>query len=422
MNRMHSSVSIIEYHYILYSGSLYLLAIFRAQANELISQLYRDMGCQHHLVQDDTRNEPTIPALTPLGFAHFMTVTILAYPDVEWKRLEKVVTDLPIDADGLMVDGKPERLPKQISRHLLPEHEDPDSKQVLDNAVSDFYESLGTSKKSKPTITSPPLSRHSSTTQARRSPVDVNQSNTKPQPIERERKPYAGTPSASAIKEEAVKIERERQPYSAQPGNGKVHHDDSNLGTKSRPGRANSTSRTRDPETGHHRTQSTSTNYMPPPREQPPPWNERRNSPPLRSFRNSEPTFGVPPPPPPSSTNFGQTFNQPSYTTGSSTTFPPPPPPIDIHRRSRDEREYPIRGSPDDARFATGEFNSPRDAERWDRFQDSRSSDTSDHYDIPYERGSVTIDPNDRGAPAEDWYRENSRGTGYYGTRGAGGY
>lgn len=351
-----------------------------------------------------------------------MTVIILAYPEVEWKRLEKVVMDLPIDADGPMVDGKPERLPKQISRHLLPAREDPDSKQVLDKAVSDFYENLGTSKKSKPSITSPPLTRHSSTAQARRISVDTNQSNTKSQPIERERKPYAGTPSAPAIKEEAVKIERDRQPYSAQPGNGKVHHDDSNLGTKSRTGRANSTSRTRDtPEVGdsrHHRTQSTTIpNYMPSSREQPPLWNDRRNnSPPLRSFRNSEPTFGVPPPP--------QTFNQPSYTTGSSasTTFPPPPPPIDIRRRSRDERDYPIRGSPDDPRFATGEFNSPRDAERWDRYQDSRSSDTSDHYDIPYERGSVTIDPNERGAPAEEWYRENSRGPGYYGTRSGGRY
>jgi hypothetical protein len=43
-----------------------------------------------------------------------MTIHILAYPDEESKRLEKVVLAMPIDADGEMVDGRPERLPKQI--------------------------------------------------------------------------------------------------------------------------------------------------------------------------------------------------------------------------------------------------------------------------------------------------------------------
>ena len=43
-----------------------------------------------------------------------MTLFILAYPEEEWRRLEKVVMSMPIDADGDLVDGKPERLPKQI--------------------------------------------------------------------------------------------------------------------------------------------------------------------------------------------------------------------------------------------------------------------------------------------------------------------
>jgi len=43
---------------------------------------------------------------------------ILAYPEEEWRRLEKVVTAMPIDADGDLVDGKPERLPKQIVSSL----------------------------------------------------------------------------------------------------------------------------------------------------------------------------------------------------------------------------------------------------------------------------------------------------------------
>jgi hypothetical protein len=43
-----------------------------------------------------------------------MTLFILAHPEEEWKRLEKVVMAMPINADGDLVDGKPERLPKQI--------------------------------------------------------------------------------------------------------------------------------------------------------------------------------------------------------------------------------------------------------------------------------------------------------------------
>ena len=43
-----------------------------------------------------------------------MTLFILAYPEEEWRRLENVVMSMPIDADGDLVDGKPERLPKQI--------------------------------------------------------------------------------------------------------------------------------------------------------------------------------------------------------------------------------------------------------------------------------------------------------------------
>ncbi len=94
-------------------------AIFKSQSYEHLSELYQDLDCQHHLVQEETYNPPVIPGLTPIGFAHWMTTWILAYPDQEASRLEKVVVSLPIDADGQTVDGKPERLPKvcAIFRH-----------------------------------------------------------------------------------------------------------------------------------------------------------------------------------------------------------------------------------------------------------------------------------------------------------------
>jgi hypothetical protein len=69
------------------------------------------------LVQEENYRDPIIPGLTPIGFAHWMTKWILAYPEQEAVRLEKVVCSLPIDADGQIVDGKPERLPKVSSNY-----------------------------------------------------------------------------------------------------------------------------------------------------------------------------------------------------------------------------------------------------------------------------------------------------------------
>jgi hypothetical protein len=68
---------------------------------------------------------------------------------------------MPIDADGEMVDGKPERLPKQISRYLLPEREDQTIKKLLDGAMKNLFNDLGLSSRRKAAITGPPLSRSS---------------------------------------------------------------------------------------------------------------------------------------------------------------------------------------------------------------------------------------------------------------------
>ncbi|KUJ18293.1 uncharacterized protein LY89DRAFT_45107 [Mollisia scopiformis] len=420
-----------------------LATIFKAQQHEHISRLYQDIGCEHHLVQDDPRSAPIVPSLTPVGFAQWMTIHILAYPEEESKRLNNVVLAMPIDADGDLVDGKPERLPKQISRYLLPERPDSKSRELLDEAITNFMNDLGSTSRRKPSITSPPpLNRHSSTSQTRKRPVEIHQTKTSPtsaipNPLERERKPYSGTPAASesSNNEEPVQIERERAPYTAKEGAGKVYGESiSNRGPSERNpsqrdpsiqlGRANSTT-TRNttrtqadmPEPRHNRAPSISNQYMPPPRSGP----RRTSSPPIKSFSNSTPldihnTSKYGPDPASSSssgfTNQSQSFNPGSY--GSTGSFPPPPPPVDIHRRSRDERGY-RRDTDDDLRFP-GEFNSPRDAEKWDRYQDIRGGEP-DRYDGPYERPprpSIPIDPREtRGAPPDDWYREKGRAAEY---------
>lgn len=94
-------------------------AIFQSGSNEHLSELYEDLNCQHYLVQKKDRGRAIMPALTPVGFAQWLTVWIEAYPEEEAIRLQKVVCDLPIDADGNTVDGKPERLPKVTYKRLL---------------------------------------------------------------------------------------------------------------------------------------------------------------------------------------------------------------------------------------------------------------------------------------------------------------
>ncbi|KAK7429049.1 hypothetical protein QQZ08_004456 [Neonectria magnoliae] len=82
--------------------------------------LYQDLHCAYHLVQSRPNSTPRVPALTPAGFEEWMVRQIQAFPDQEAERLNYIVAELPISADGPFQDGKAERLPKQLSRHLLP--------------------------------------------------------------------------------------------------------------------------------------------------------------------------------------------------------------------------------------------------------------------------------------------------------------
>ncbi|KUI57702.1 hypothetical protein VP1G_05032 [Cytospora mali] len=109
--------------------------------NKALAGLYEDIGCQYFLVPTDVGSRPTVPGLTPTGFAHWLVTMIQAYPDEEAKRLDKIVSDLPIEADSFL-DGKPERLPKQISRYLLPEKSLRSSHKLVDEAMRNFTEDI----------------------------------------------------------------------------------------------------------------------------------------------------------------------------------------------------------------------------------------------------------------------------------------
>jgi hypothetical protein len=79
---------------------------------------------------------PHIPSLTPAGFEHWMVCQLRAFPDHEAKRLSHILADLPITADGVLIDDKPERLPKQISRYLLPETRHRETHDLVVDAIA----------------------------------------------------------------------------------------------------------------------------------------------------------------------------------------------------------------------------------------------------------------------------------------------
>ena len=372
----------------------------------------------------------------------------MAYPEEEWARLSKVVLAWPIDADGALVDGKPERLPKQISRHLMPDREDRKFKQLMSDAILAFFDNVGSAPRRKLSLDGPaPMKRNPSVSRSRSRPVEIHQEKTSPktataQPIERERKPYSSNPTSEAGVDESIRIERERQPYSAQPGSGKVYTENANLNIPSTLGGTNSqssrgtatgarertTMKTDDeqqPRQGRGHSNSTAgQTYNPGLRT-----GRRTSSPPMKSFRHTSPedidnTSKYGPPPSASTSGFANSSQSKTFAPGSfgsTNPFPPPPtgpPPVrihDIYPHFRDERDY--KGNIDEDLRFKGEMNSPRDAERFDKYEEERRE--AERPRMPY-TGINTRDPrisvDSRGAPVEDWYsKENGREGGGYG-------
>lgn len=206
-------------------------AIFgRGLTNASISRLFRDLRCQHHLVQFNDHGVPTIPGLTPQGFDAFMTTLIQAHPDKEYERLSNALRHMPISN----ADDCKERFPKELSKRLFPRRQDLQQQQRLYAALSADPAINVPNKNSMPPPppTQPPSMQHSFSTSG-----------------ERARTPYQS--SFSAIDDEdiiiPVPIERARKPYHAREGGGKIYEQDepSNMAkrpepTTTRSSRANS--------------------------------------------------------------------------------------------------------------------------------------------------------------------------------------
>jgi hypothetical protein len=215
-----------------------------------ISRLYRELGCQHHLVQAQDDQRPEIPSLTPVGFQRWATLLLQAHPDEEYERLQKAVLDMPISNP----DEKKERFPKECSRRLFPDSADFGIRERLQKAISKHAEvDFGTRAEGSPprrpstgtdSIYTSAASRQpslsvetSSVPPTHRREPSTNNEPTRPSAlggtsIERERAPYANTPTEAVIDDTypppglSKPLERERKPYSAVPGGGRAYDDD----------------------------------------------------------------------------------------------------------------------------------------------------------------------------------------------------
>ena len=236
--------------------------------------MYRELSCQHHLIQERCDERPDIPGLTPVGFERWVTLLIQAHPNEEYERLQKAVLDMPINNP----DDTKERFPKEISRRLFPGSSDLRIREDLEQAISEHAnidlpsrtkrhdspqlnvnESVHSLPPHRPSVAVEPPAP--SNIERERKPYVNSQPNIAiedtravptppshrasvgpetayqppPNNIERERKPYSTVPTECAIDDTnplppppplSNNIERERNPYSSQPGAGKAFADD----------------------------------------------------------------------------------------------------------------------------------------------------------------------------------------------------
>ncbi|KAF1977984.1 hypothetical protein BU23DRAFT_248971 [Bimuria novae-zelandiae CBS 107.79] len=185
--------------------------IFGKLPYSTLCKIYRDMRCEHHLIQEHSAAVPDIPALTPYGFQEWMTAMIQAYPDAEYERLSRAVLDMPISN----ADDCKERFPKELPRRLFPQVENLQAQQRCAAALSS--EGVGPLRRA-PTFPPPPPMSHSASV---------------PPSLERERSPYTSGPDSRAVVSDdednvpiSIPIERERKPYSSIPGGGKIYEED----------------------------------------------------------------------------------------------------------------------------------------------------------------------------------------------------
>jgi len=284
--------------------------------NASLSNMYRKLLCQHHLIQNKCYEAPNTPALTSAGFESFMTCLILAHPDIEFARLKSAVTNMPISN----ADDKSERFPKDLSRRLLPKIASVPAEQriisSLDHEPGVVPTARRATKMPPPPSSVPP--RKSSVPDSdpaafSRSPEQINAFDDRDLTpplvqIERERKPYYGGKEGTGKKYDQNDRERGRDGETSRAAPGNPRTDASNLPPSGppRPMRHNSGKDRQPPYSGgtnpvnfppvNTRHRGSTGHAGPPPSSSS--GGRRRSPPPSRNYARSEPidpvTAGMP--------------------------------------------------------------------------------------------------------------------------------
>ncbi|KAK4964701.1 hypothetical protein LTR42_012644 [Elasticomyces elasticus] len=155
---------------------------------------------------------PSVPGLTPQGFEWFLTTLILAHPDMEFERLGRALTEMPISN----ADNKSERFPKELSRRLLPAQGSWQAEQKIIGSLA--HEPLVQLRGASNLPPPPPASAPPNREQQQRASEGLFP--------ERERMPYTSQATPAFVDDEdliapTIPIERERKPYTAREGRGK---------------------------------------------------------------------------------------------------------------------------------------------------------------------------------------------------------
>ncbi|KAK5131503.1 hypothetical protein LTR08_000897 [Meristemomyces frigidus] len=340
-----------------------------------LSKMYQKLLCQHHLVQVQNHEAPTVPGLTPSGFEQLMTVLLQAHPDTEFERLARAVMNMPISN----ADNKSERFPKELSRRLLPAHGNLQAEQRIVASLNHepiLVQLRGSSSMPPP----PPASTH---------PPQTSFPLPQTSFTERERKPYAQTSFSNTVDDDdllgqpAAPIERERMPYFAKEGMGKMHNANEDRERDNRP----PTSYKPDPPPTRRRSSRSNSNV--------PTYNNNASEPvsvpPAKNHRTS---VDRGPPPAMFNTNAMNGMNGSVPKSGRSTPPPQagrrtPPPrnfarsePVDINGISSSEYRSNLHSSYQPStrdRYAGGE--SDDDSRR--RHRSRRATDRSGNHAIP---------------------------------------
>ncbi|KAK6212646.1 hypothetical protein LQW54_005067 [Pestalotiopsis sp. IQ-011] len=105
-----------------------------SDVNDCLEDFYDRLQCEHLLVQKDSYSRPRVPALSLNGFARYLAICVLAYPNEEIRRLDRIFMDLPLAMDVVELNGSAQGILKTIPEAYRPMKHDPELRKRLDDA------------------------------------------------------------------------------------------------------------------------------------------------------------------------------------------------------------------------------------------------------------------------------------------------